>query len=196
MIEGAEVWRSARRRALGLAASLLIGMTVAAPAVAQPPGRDDSGGPRPTASVEPFAAIAAEVARGNSARLRFKRTELDDRARATARVARRGRLLLVRVEARDLPPPSRFNQRHYVLWVDVPNYGQKLFIGDLPLTSSQGSPRRSNERGNSDTAYYYTLLPEGAVFGGLMLTAEPRRYVPIPSEPLQLLLVALPPEVK
>lgn len=150
---------------------------------------EPSGAPAPVA-VEPFSAIAREIKRGESTSLLFKRTELDGRARATAQVVLRGRQLFVRVKARDLPPPSLYGQRHYVLWVDLPDYGQKLFLGDLPVV---GVKRRTG-RGDSDTAYYSASLPEGATFGGLMLTAEPKRYVPTPNEPLHLILVALPPK--
>lgn len=143
-------------------------------------------------SVEPFAALNKEAVAGNSRKLRFKRTELDSRVKATAQVVQRGQTLLVRVRAEGLPQPAVYNQQHYVLWVDVPNYGYKLFMGDLPLTLSRRAARRQTGRGTSDTAYYFPRLPEGAVFGGLMLTAEPKRYVPVPSEPLKLLLVALP----
>lgn len=143
----------------------------------------------PAPAVEPFSAIAREIARGDSINLLFKRTELDDQAHATARVVLRGQKLFVSVKARDLPPPSRYGQQYYVLWVDLPNYGQKLFIGDLPLVGV----KRRTQRGDSDTGYFSASIPEGATFGGLMLTAEPKRYVPTPTEPLHLLLVALPP---
>lgn len=144
----------------------------------------------PSPGVEPFAALKREAALGNVTRLRFKRTALDTKAQATAQVALRGRMLLVRVNARSIPAASQFNQQYYVLWADLPNYGQKMYIGDLPLHRVS----RRGGRGNSDTAYYNKALPEGAVFGGLMLTAEPKRFVPIPSEPLNLLLIALPPK--
>lgn len=161
------------------------GATTSAPKTSAAPVA--SAAPAPVA-VEPFSAIAREVTRGDGTNLLFKRTELDDRARATAQVVLRGRQLFVRVKARNLPPPSRYGQRNYVLWVDLPDYGQKLFLGDLPLVGV----RRRTGRGDSDTAYYSASLPEGATFGGLMLTAEPKRYVPTPNEPLHLILVALP----
>lgn len=191
----AKTRRVARRRPVAKPNVSTTAKTVAAGTATSPadaPGAATSpaavSGAAAPVAVEPFSAIAREVWQGNSTALLFKRTELDDRARATAQVVLRGRQLFVRVKARNLPPPSRYGQRNYVLWVDLPNYGQKLFLGDLPLVGV----RRRTGRGDSDTAYYSASLPEGATFGGLMLTAEPKRYVPSPNEPLHLILVALP----
>ena len=146
--------------------------------------------PLTATGTEPFSAIAREVKSGNSTSLQFRGTELDRQAKGTAQVALRGLKLFVRVRASNLPLPANFNQQYYLLWVDLPNYGQKLLLGDLPLVRT----RRKKGRGGSDTAYYYAALPEGAVFGGLMLTAEPKRFLPVPTEPLHLLLAALPPK--
>ncbi|MGH9941828.1 MAG: hypothetical protein ACRD9R_05630 [Pyrinomonadaceae bacterium] len=136
-------------------------------------------------SVDPFAAVAGEAAAGNTRQLKFTRTKLDARAVATAEVALIGQTLLVRMRAKNMPVPARFGVPRYALWVYVPNYQTKYYIGDLPLTPT------SRTRGHSDSAFRYTVLPPGAEFGGLMLTAEPIRYTPIVNEALRPLLVVL-----
>lgn len=137
-------------------------------------------------SVDPFAALADEVAAGRSVTtVMFGRTNLDTRAEATAQVAMRNQTLLVRMRAKNMPLPAYFDVPRYALWVYVPNYRIKLYIGDLPITPT------SKERGDSDSAYRFPMLPPDAVFGGLILTAEPPRYTPIVNEALRPVLIAL-----
>ena len=145
------------------------------------------------ATGDPFVALASEVAAGRGFTLKLRRTELDTKAEATAQVVQREQTLLVRMRARNLPLPSRFEVPRYALWVYIPNYEVRMYIGDLPVTLTRRSRRSSKSdrirRGESDTAYRFTALPSGAVFGGLLLTAEPARYTPIINQALRPLLV-------
>ncbi|MBA2340952.1 MAG: hypothetical protein H0V88_11190 [Pyrinomonadaceae bacterium] len=141
------------------------------------------------ANTDPFAAIESEADAGHALNLTFTRTKLDGIADATAQVVLRDNTLLVRMRAKNVPQPSRFGVPRYALWAYIPNYKVKFYIGDLPVTSSSPAGR-----GDSDSAYRYVGLPRDAVFGGLMLTAEPIRYTPIVTEALRPLLVALAPE--
>jgi len=156
-------------------------------------------------SVDPFAEIERAGEVGKSYDIDFRRTKLDTKAAASAKVIQRGQTLLVRMKAEDMPLPSYFAVPRYALWVYVPNYQVKLYIGDLPLTTNSkttaASPsaagaraKRRIVRGESDSAYRYTVLPPGAEFGGLMLTAEPIRYTPIVNEALRPVLVGLAPK--
>ncbi|MBA2502838.1 MAG: hypothetical protein H0V27_08160 [Pyrinomonadaceae bacterium] len=140
-------------------------------------------------NADPFAAIESEVDEGRAFNLTFTRTKLDELAAATAQVAMRDGTLLVRMRAKKVPQPSRFGVPRYALWAYIPNYKVKFYIGDLPVTSSS-----SVGRGESDSAYRYVGLPRDAVFGGLILTAEPIRYTPIVTEALRPLFVALAPD--
>lgn len=139
-------------------------------------------------NVEPFAALEQERAMGKVIKLNFKRTKLDQKAQASARVAVRGETLFVRIQAQNMPLPSAFGVPRYALWVYVSNYQVKLYIGDLPIQLT------SKSRGTSNSAYRFVGLPRDAVFGGLMVTAEPIRYTPIVNEALRPLLVALIPQ--
>ena len=141
---------------------------------------------------DPFIALAAEVAAGNNFIIDFRRTELDAKAEATAEVAVRGQTLLVRMRARNLPLPSHFEVPRYALWVYLANYGVKMYIGDLPVTPT-GKPNQGDitKRGESDSAYRFPGLPPGAIFGGLLLTAEPARYTPVINQALRPLLIGL-----
>jgi len=153
------------------------------------------------ASVDPFAAIEREEGRDKTYNVKFARTALDTKSTATAKVVLRGQTLLVRMRAKQLPLPTQFDVPRYALWVYVPNYRVKLYIGDLPITTtnsgesrlSQRRGRGSNRtvRGNSDSAYRFQVLLPDAEYGGLMLTAEPVRYTPIVNEALRPLLVSL-----
>ncbi len=158
-------------------------------------------------NVNPFAEIESEAANGQIITINFARTNLDTKAEATADVAVRGRTLLVRMRAKNMPLPEHFDVPRYALWVYVPNYKVKMYIGDLPITPTSRSrgnssaARRSNSRGRqpvirgeSDSAYRFTVLPPDAVFGGLALTAEPVRYTPIINEALRPVLVSLMPK--
>ncbi len=154
------------------------------------------------ASVDPFAAIEQAASVGQTLDLKFIRTKLVSKARADAKVSLNGQILLVRMNAKDLPDPTYFNVPRYALWVYVPNYQVKLYIGDLPITlkgrktSTTANAKEKNRDvpiGDSDSAYRYTALPPGAEFGGLMLTAEPVRYTPIVNEALRPVLVYLAP---
>lgn len=136
-------------------------------------------------AVNPFAAVAAASDAGLVTDLSFKPTALEPKANAKADVSLTDGVLLVRLRAKNVPLPSRFNVPRYALWVYVPNYDYKLYIGDLPIT------RTSGDRGRSDSAYRFTRLPRDAQFGGLMLTAEPVRFTPIVNEALRPVLVGL-----
>lgn len=149
--------------------------------------KSNSAAPR-RASLDPFTEFEVESERGVTASLDFERTPLDKKASAKAQVVLRGRTLLVRMQAKDMPFPQTFGVPRYALWAYIPNYQVKLYIGDLPIRPT------SKDRGVSDSAYRYTVLPEGATFGGLMLTAEPIRYTPIVNEALRPLLVGLTPD--
>jgi hypothetical protein len=144
-----------------------------------------------TATTPLEAELAQASAEGASFILRFKRTKLDAKAEAVARVALRGRTLYVRVCAAGLPLPSRWKEQRYSLWVYLSNYEERFHIGDLPV-----APRPARDggdgvpRGDADSTFRFGGLPPGAVFGGLVLTAEPARYTPIPNEPLRPVLVA------
>ncbi len=141
-----------------------------------------------SASIDPFAAMETEVRAGKILSQKFH-AEADPKTKATAQVALRNQTLLVRLQAKNMPPPSQFGVPRYALWVYVPNYQVKMYIGDLPITLT------SNNRGESDSAYRFTALPPGAIYGGLILTAEPVRFTPIVDEALRPVLVALVPEV-
>lgn len=168
----------------------------------RPQGRlsRESRMPRPSPSINPFTAIEREMARGNSSTINFRRTNLDQKAEGTAQVSVRDQTLLVRMHARNMPLPTRFNQRRYTLWAYLPNYNQRVYLGDLPILTKRGRRTRArrvnvpDERGESESAFRFTALPHGAVFGGLVLSAEPPRYVPMPINTAQPLLVALTPE--
>ncbi len=140
------------------------------------------------ASIDPFAAVETEVRAGKILSQNFH-AEADPKTKATAQVALRNQTLLVRLQAKNMPPPSHFGVPRYALWVYLPNYQMKMYIGDLPITLT------SNNRGESDSAYRFTALPPGAIYGGLILTAEPVRFTPIVNEALRPVLVALVPEV-
>lgn len=137
------------------------------------------------AAVNPFAAVEAASEAGLVTDIDMKPTALEPRAGADADVSLRDGVLLVRLRAKNVPLPSRFDVPRYALWVYVPNYDYKLYIGDLPIT------RTSGDRGRSDSAYRFTRLPRDAQFGGLMLTAEPVRFTPIVNEALRPVLVGL-----
>ena len=172
-------------------------------------GQSTSRNPPLVDTLDPATELEREIARGAGFTMIFRRTDLDTKAEAFAEVAVDGQRLLVGVHARNLPLPEQWNEQRYSLWVYLPNYEQKIYIGDLPikLTSSwdkntlsvrrrDGHLRRVTKkepmkRGESDTVFRFTALPRGAVFGGLILTAEPARYEPIVNEPLRPLLIAL-----
>lgn len=143
-------------------------------------------------SSDPFILLAEETAAGKSFNINFRRTEMDAKAEATAQVAVRGQTLLVRLRARNLPLPSHFEVPRYALWVYLTNYQVKMYIGDLPVTPT-GRPNQGDitRRGESDSAYQFPGLPPGAVFGGLLLTAEPARYTPVINQALRPLLIGL-----
>ncbi|HYE65339.1 MAG TPA: tetratricopeptide repeat protein [Pyrinomonadaceae bacterium] len=155
--------------------------------------------PSPAGTIDPAAELEREIARGASLTVRFQRTDLDTKAEAIAEVVARGQVLLVRVRAANLPLPARWKEQRYSLWVDLQNYGQKLYIGDLPvipdsesneLLSARAVEGGRISRGRADTIIRFKNLPRGAVIGGLILTAEPARYGPIINEPLRPLLIA------
>ena len=158
--------------------------------------RSSSGGLRANALLtfgnDPFTALAEEEAAGKSFIINFRRTEFDTKAEATARVALRGQTLLVRMRARNLPLPTHFEVPRYALWVYLANYRVKMYIGDLPVTQT-GSPNHDDitRRGEADSAYEFPCLPPGAIFGGLLLTAEPARYTPVINQALRPLLISL-----
>lgn len=141
------------------------------------------------ANVDPFTAIESEIDAGTTLDLKFAATELAPKAAAKAEVSLQGQTLLVRMRAKNIPQPSSFNVPRYALWVYVPNHNVKLYIGDLPVSAD------SKGRGSSESAYRYTALPPGSIFGGLMLTAEPIRYERIVTEALRPVLVGLLPSV-
>lgn len=141
--------------------------------------------PPSAASLDPFVAIESETDAGRAQKVNFDRTELAGKASAKAETSLSGRTLLVRMRAKNMPLPTSFGVPRYALWVYVPNYQVKMYIGDLPIT------RTSETRGNSDSAYRFTNLPPDAEFGGLMLTAEPIRFTPIVNEALRPLLIGL-----
>lgn len=150
--------------------------------------------PLPT-TIEPYAALKNAVAKGSGMTLRFRHTDVDSKASARAQVFVRGQTLLVRLRAKNLPPLSRFKAGRYTLWAYLPNYKQRIYLGDLPVTPMTKWLRRT-QRTSGDSAFRFTALPRGAVFGGLMLTAERAQYVPLSGKPSQLLLVALTKEGK
>lgn len=184
--------RSNARRAVN---SALLARNAAAPV--NRPAPLPSIAPLPP-NIDPFADIARESDAGNTLKIDFTRTELVNKAKASAQVALRGQTLLVRMDAKDLPDPTYFDVPRYALWVYVPNYQVKLYIGDLPITRRSKSAVRGKDGspslGASYSAYRYTILPPEAEFGGLMLTAEPVRYTPIVNEALRPVLVALTPQ--
>ena len=98
------------------------------------------------AIANPFEEIKSATNQGTRRDLSFTRTSLDTRATASAEVVVRGQTLLVRMQARNMPLPSQFGVPRYALWVYVPNYQVKMYIGDLPITPSSGT------RGTSDSA--------------------------------------------
>jgi hypothetical protein len=184
-------------RAAGL--SLMAGLTASAcarAAVAQTPSAlrlcTQTAATESRWATTPLEAELAKAdAEGTSFLLRFKRTELDSKAEAVARVALVGRTLYVRVCAADLPLPSRWKEQRYSLWVYLPNYAERFHIGDLPVAPRPA--RRGDDgvpRGDADSTFRFRGLPAGALFGGLILTAERARYTPIPNEPLRPVLVA------
>ncbi len=142
-----------------------------------------------------FASVEKAIATGESYSIRFQPTDLDKRAEAKAEAALRGGTLFVRVHAKNMPLPSHFNVPRYALWVYVPNYQVKMYIGDLPITPTS---KQTGDvvRGESDAAYVFPALPPGATFGGLALTAEPVRFVPIINDALRPVLVGLLPREK
>ncbi len=159
-----------------------------------------------TTKPKPFAAnVNVDPSANASFIMRFRRTELDSKAEGIAQVEVGAGRLSVRVMANNLPLPSHWRQEHYSVWVSVPNYGYKMYIGDLPVTAdtnelkfvpvgyemSRESKKDEIERGNSDTSFIFNNLPKDAVFGGLILTAEPPKYSAIINEPLRPVLVAL-----
>ncbi|HVF28323.1 MAG TPA: hypothetical protein VM943_08800 [Pyrinomonadaceae bacterium] len=137
------------------------------------------------ASADPFVAIESEADAGRAQKVSFERTELDAKASARGEASLRGQTLLVRMRAKNMPLPTSFGVPRYALWVYVPNYQVKMYIGDLPITLT------SKDRGSSDSAYRFTNLPPDAEFGGLMLTAEPVRFTPIVNEALRPLFIGL-----
>ncbi len=176
-------------------------------------GQAESGRNAPAlplqSTVDPAVELDREIARGAGFRMVFHRTLLDTKATAFAEVAVDGQKLLVRVHAKNLPLPEHWREQRYSLWVYLPNYEQKMYIGDLPIELTSGrSESRSLQgradgrlkrvkrrgpiiRGESNTVFRFTALPRGAIFGGLIITAEPPRYEPILNEPLRPLLIAL-----
>jgi len=185
--------RPLRGAALALAGLMAAGASSAAAqtsAPLRPCVQTPAAAPRVQAN--PLEAeLARAAAEGMSFILRFNRTELDPKAAAVARAALLGRTLIVRVCAADLPHPSRWGERRYSLWVYLSNYEERLHVGDLPV---ELRPARAGgdgvARGDADSTFRFAALPSGAVFGGLILTAEPARYDPIPNEPLRPVLVA------
>jgi len=149
---------------------------------------------RPQASIARLVSeLEREAVGGRSFLMRFRRTNLDTEAEAMAQVVINQQTLIVRVCAVDLPLPVRFGVQQYSLWVYLTNYQQKIHLGDLPIVPANRVERRRTERtgrGNADSVFRYPSLPRGAVFGGLIITAEPTRYTPIINEPLRPLLVA------
>ena len=136
------------------------------------------------ASADPFVAIETETDAGRPEG-QLRAHGIGGKARPKPRRRWSGRTLLVRMRAKNMPLPTSFGVPRSALWVYVPNYQVKMYIGDLPIT------RTSETRGNSDSAYRFTNLPPDAEFGGLMLTAEPVRFTPIVNEALRPLLVGL-----
>lgn len=161
-----------------------------------------SGSAPPTAkallavSSNPFTMLAEKEVAGKSFIINFRRTEMDTKAEATAQIVLRGQTLLVRMRARNLPLPSHFEVPRYALWVYLLNYGVKMYIGDLPVRPT-GRPNRGGitRRGEADSAYRFPNLPPGAVFGGLLLTAEPAHYTPVINQALRPLLIGLTSEL-
>ena len=141
-------------------------------------------------SVNPYRALAGEAAEGTISMIDFRPTNLAAKARGSAQVSLHERALLVRVRVRNLPPPSLFGVRRYTLWVYLPNYGERIYLGDLPVTFTSKRSIRLRQ-GRADSAFRSTTLPANAVFGGLLLTTEPVRYVPVTNKPAQPLLLAL-----
>ncbi len=147
------------------------------------------------ANVDPFTEIERERGTNKSTDVSFARTPIDTKAEAQAEVIQRGQTLLVRMRAKDLPLPSHFEVPRYAVWVYIPNYQVKMYIGDLPVTPYARSKKGDGpRRGDSDTAYRFTSLPPGAVFGGLAVTAEPIRFTPIVNDALRPVLVGLLPK--
>lgn len=144
----------------------------------------------PAVGSDPFTMLAEEIAAGKNFIINFRRTELDTKAEATAQVAVRGQTLLVRMRARNLPLPSHFEVPRYALWVYITNYEVKMYIGDLPVRPT-GRLGDMTRRGEADSAYRFPGLPPGAIFGGLLLTAEPARYTPVINQALRPLLIGL-----
>lgn len=146
-------------------------------------------------SADPFTELERENSAGKTTSINFARTPLDTKAEATAQVVQRGQTLLVRMRAKNIPVPSHFEVPRYAVWVYVPNYQVKMYIGDLPVVVRGRSKRGDGpRRGESDTAYRFTRLPLDAVFGGLAVTAEPIRFTPIVNDALRPVLVGLLPK--
>lgn len=184
-------------------ALLLLAVTVCAPDITSAQPEDKPRGceqrlakPSKARAGGAEAELYREVADGTGFLMRFRPTALDDQAQAYAQVAIKGQALLVRVCASSLPPPSKWGERRYSLWVFLPSpLRQYLYIGDLPVRPGgklTGSGwKEAAPRGDSDTAFRFPAMPRGAVFGGLVVTAEQPRYDPIINEPLRPLLTAM-----
>lgn len=160
------------------------------------PSESQRGSDATATSDNLFVELAGEVAAGRSFIVNFQRTEMDTKAEAVAQVVLRGQTLLVRMRAHKLPLPSHFEVPRYALWVYLPNYQVKMYIGDLPVTlNSKPNQDDITKRGEADTAYRFSNLPPGAVFGGLLLTAEPARYTPVINQSLRPVLVGFTSEL-
>ena len=147
------------------------------------------------ANVDPFTELERERSTGKVTDVNFVRTPIDTKAEATAQVVQRGQTLLVRMRAKDLPLPSHFEVPRYAVWVYIPNYQVKMYIGDLPVMPYRRSKKGDGpQRGDSDTAYRFPTLPPNAVFGGLAVTAEPIRFTAIVNDALRPVLVGLLPK--
>lgn len=147
------------------------------------------------ANVDPFTEIERQRSTNKSTDVSFVRTPIDTKAEAKAEVIQRGQTLLVRMRAKDMPLPAHFEVPRYAVWVYIPNYQVKMYIGDLPIIPYTRSKKGDGpRRGDSDTAYRFTSLPPGAVFGGLAVTAEPIRFTPIVNDALRPVLVGLLPK--
>lgn len=187
-----------------MSATLLLGVAGRAaaqpPAAARPAESSTSITPQIVAvslpvNVDPFTELERERSTGKTVDVSFTRTPIDTKAEATAQVVQRGQTLLVRMRAKNIPLPSFFEVPRYAVWVYIPNYQVKMYIGDLPVTPYSRSKRGDGpRRGDSDTAYRFTTLPPGAEFGGLAVTAEPIRFTPIVNDALRPVLVGLLPK--
>ncbi len=67
-------------------------------------------------NINPYILLGREVKARRTFSLRFRPVQLETKVSARAEVAVRERSLLVRVRAKNLPPPSRFGEKRYTLF--------------------------------------------------------------------------------